>query len=184
MEWDMTTKPLVLVLVLGCQGGNLTLPADGSPGRLRAVSGFDQEGLVGTELPRPLVVQVMDGANRPVAGVTLRFRTDVPAARLTPAETATDDSGYAAATVRLGVQEGTQSFEAHLADAAELRTTFTLVAFANHPPDDGEDDDDERGGGGNGNRGGDNDSDKGKDKGGGHGHGGHGHDHDHHGDDD
>ena len=33
----------LLVLAASCQGG-VTLPADGSPGRLRLVSGFDQQG--------------------------------------------------------------------------------------------------------------------------------------------
>lgn len=141
----MTTKPLIFLFVLGCQGGNLTLPADGSPGRLRPISGFDQQGRVGTELPQPLVVQVIDAAGRPVPEVALRFQTDVPAARFEPAEVATNDSGYAAAHVRLGTREGTQTFEALLADntGTELRTTFTLLALPHPSDDDDEEEDDE-----------------------------------------
>lgn len=182
--------PALLLLVASCQGG-VTLPADGSPGRLRAVSGFDQQGAVGAELPQPLVVQVMDGAGRPVPDVTLRFQTDVPAARLTPAQAATNDSGYAAAHVRLGTQEGTQIFEALLAEGpgSDLRATFTLVALADQPPDEDNDDADN---GGRGNEGERDDEERGrddKDKGRGHGregHGGDGHgdDGDHHGEDD
>jgi hypothetical protein len=83
----MTTKPLyMLIVVLGCHGGDLTLPADGSPGQLRAISGYDQQGHVNSVLPELLVVQVVDGAGRPVPNAALRFQTDEPAARLVPAE--------------------------------------------------------------------------------------------------
>jgi hypothetical protein len=190
----MTTKPLFLLgLLLGCQGGNLTLPADGSPGQLRAISGFQQEGRVNSVLPQLVVLQVIDGAGRPVSDVALRFQTDVPAARVVPAEVPTDENGYAAAQVRLGSQEGAQTFEAVLADAAgtDLRRTFTLVALARPPADNGgdeagndespaDDDDGDRGG----NR--DHERERDKDKDGGHGDNqGHGHDDhgDHHDDD-
>jgi hypothetical protein len=177
MEWDMTIKPLyMLIVVLGCQGGDLTLPADGSPGQLRAISGYDQQGHVNSVLPELLVVQVVDGAGRPVPNAALRFQTDEPAARLVPPEVPTNENGYAAAQVHLGSREGTQTFEAFLADAggSDLRSTFTLVALAKPPVDDsGEDDDesDDGGRGGNGNRDQKDDHKRDRDKDQGRGHG-------------
>jgi hypothetical protein len=117
--------------VMACGGGDLTLPGDGSPSALRAVSGYDQEGTVGSELPDPLVARLIDGAARPLAGVSIefRFQNDVPAARIEPLEiVATNDSGFASVRVRLGTTVGPQTVEASLADATagELRTTFGL----------------------------------------------------------
>lgn len=159
--------------VVACQDSNLTLPADGSPSTLKAVSGDGQQGTVGALLPEPLVVGVTDGAARPVAQLSLQFQTDVPAAEVDPAIIATNDSGYASVHVRLGTVEGIQTVEALLAsDAASgLRTTFSFTAQARKTSDDA-------GPGGNdGEGGGGNDGENGHDDGHGHEHsrgGGHG----------
>jgi hypothetical protein len=173
------------LVVMACQAGDLMLPADGSPSDLRAVSGYDQQGTVGTELPEPLVALVTDAAGRPVRQVSLRFQTEVPGAQLQPALVSTNDSGYAEVRMRLGTTEGTQTVEARLEQGAAtgLKTTFVLTAFADQRPDDdegdgggeGDGDDDGEGddhGGGNGGK---------HDRGKGH---GHGHDHDDHDHDD
>jgi hypothetical protein len=154
--------------VVACQGSNLTLPADGSPSTLKAVSGDGQQGTVGALLPEPLVVRVTDGAARPVAQLSLQFQTDVPAAEVDPAIIATNDSGYASVRVRLGTVEGIQTVEALLAsDAASgLRTTFSFTAQARKPSDDG------AGPGGNDGEG---DGENGHDDGHGHEHGRGGH---------
>ncbi len=164
-----TTRLLCVALsswVAACGGSNLTLPSDGSPpgdgspSTLQAISGDDQEGTVGTELPRPLVAQLTDGGGRPLAGVSLQFRfqNDVPAAKIEPSEiVATDSNGEASVRVRLGTIVGSQTVEASLADvpASDLRTTFGLTA-REKPGDDG----DGGGGGGRGRgRGHDNDDD-------------------------
>ena len=161
------------ISVVACQGGDLTLPADGSSPTLKAVSGNGQQGTVGDQLPEPLVVQVTDGAARPVSQVSLQFQTDVPAAEVDPATIETNDSGYATVRVRLGVLEGTQIVEALLADeaASGLRTTFAFTAVARAPSDDSGGPGGDDGGNGSGN---DNDNDDGR----GDGHGGDGHDDD------
>lgn len=191
-------KPFLLmatVAILGCQGGDLTLPSDGLPALLREVSGSGQSGTVGSQLPDPLVVQVQDGAGRPVENVSLSFDTQVQGAKVLQPEVTTDSTGRAAVLVRLGSIEGTQRFEAQLASASELRTTFAVIAVAEPPAGNGGSDDggqagpgdngdhgsgngggdsNGQGSGGNGDRGG---------HGGGHGHeehdghGGHGHGH-------
>jgi hypothetical protein len=152
----------LITSLVSCGGNDLTLPPDGSPSRLAAISGDGQKGTVGSELPNPLVVRVTDGASRPVSQVSLRFQTDVPGAEILPATIATNDTGYAWVRVRLGATEGTQTVEAVIAEPASgLRTSFALTARVDQPPDNG-------GGGGGGDR-----------KGGGH---GKGHDHGHGGD--
>jgi hypothetical protein len=80
---------------------------------------------VGSQLPDPLVVQVLDAAGRPVPQVSLRFETQVPDAQV-PAEAVTNDSGKAEVRVRLGETEGTQRFDALLADLKCLRWPRTL----------------------------------------------------------
>jgi hypothetical protein len=155
---------------IACQGSNLTLPADGFPSELRAVSGDGQQGTVGTQLPKPLVVRVRDAAARPLAEVVLRFETEIPSAQVEPAVIATDDSGLAAVHVRLGSTEGTQTVEALLADDAssDLKTTFALRALAAEEPDDDDEDGDDDGDGGNA---GDDDRGNGQGNGGGRGRG-------------
>jgi hypothetical protein len=88
-----------------------------------------------------------------VVDVSLRFQTEVPTGQLERAEVVTDDSGEAAVRVQLGMTEGTQTFEALVADegGSGLRTTFDMLALAKSRPPDNEPDD----GGGNGEGGGD-----------------------------
>ena len=147
----------LITVVVACGGSDLTLPGDGSPSSLRAISGDGQEGTVGSHLAAPLVVRLTDGAARPVSGVSLRFRfeSDVPAARIDPAIVATDDTGFASVQVRLGSTAGDQTVEARLADDAtsDLRTTFGLTAVEKKGNDGG------GGGGGGKGRGRDHDDD-------------------------
>jgi hypothetical protein len=122
--------------VLACAGGDLTLPSNGAPVELTAVSGDGQEAKVGTLLPQPLVVQVTDGAGRPVAEVPLvfRFQTPVPDAEIDPASVATDSTGHASVRVRLGTVTGPQTIEATIAQAAapDVRATFGVTALEKH----------------------------------------------------
>jgi hypothetical protein len=124
-----------------CGGGDLMLPGDGAPASLRAVGGDGQQGTVGTKLPDPLVVRVVDAAAHPVGNALVRFESDVPDAELDPDVIATDDSGYASVEVRLGSTEGLQVVEALLdaSTAAAPKTAFQLTALAPPPDDRGRD---------------------------------------------
>jgi hypothetical protein len=141
-----------------CGGSDLTLPGDGAPASLRAVRGDGQQGTVGTKLPDPLVVRVVDAADGPLPDVLVRFESGVPDAEIDPDVVATNDSGYAAVEVRLGSTEGTQVVDALLdaSAAAGPRTAFQLTALAPPPDDrgrergDDDDEDDEDRGRGNG----------------------------------
>jgi Big-like domain-containing protein len=125
---------LVLAAVLtGCGGGDLTLPADGLPATLRAMSGSGQQATIGTQLPNPLVVRVTDGAARPVAGVAVnfRFQSAVPGAQFDPATATTNDTGFASVQVRLGNTAGDQTIEAAISGTSSpLSATFGVTALA------------------------------------------------------
>ena len=142
--WLPMCKPLhFFYLTLGtltaCGGGNLTLPVDGSPVNLRAISGDGQQATVGSELPDPLVVRLTDASAHPVFGVAVvfGFQTDVPDAVVNPTTVTTDSTGTAFARVRLGTVTGPQTVEARVVEAAELRTTFGLTALAQENPGTG-----------------------------------------------
>lgn len=132
----------------GCGGEGLTLPGgDGAPAALTAVSGYDQEGTVGSRLSRPLVVRVTDSGSRPIAGVAIEFgfQSDIPGAEIDPTEALTNADGRASAQVWLGENTGPQTVLAQVAQASAstLRATFVLTAVADgrHPDDDDDDDD-------------------------------------------
>jgi hypothetical protein len=122
--------------VLGCGGGDLTLPNNGAPVELTAVSGDGQQATIGSRLPQPLVARVTDAAGRPVAHVSLvfRFQTAVPDAEIDPASVATDSTGHASVRVRLGTVTGPQTIEATIAQPAEpgVRATFGVTALGKH----------------------------------------------------
>jgi hypothetical protein len=130
--------PLALVcLLLGCSGGDLTLPDSTGPVvlpvTLRMVSGDDQRADAGDLLEEPLVVQVLDSASNPVGGASVEFEFlgDVPGAAIDPPLTTTDDEGYAEAVVRLGTESGEQLIIARVPGTAspDLSTRFSVVAL-------------------------------------------------------
>lgn len=137
------------ILVLGfaaCGSGDLMLPGPGDPASLTIVAGDGQRATLGQALTDPLIVEVRDGENRPVAGtrVTFRFTDDLPEAAVDPGIAPTDGQGRAAARVQLGRLAGYQAIEAEVASKGpDLRVRFRLTALPADPPPDG-------GGGGSG----------------------------------
>jgi hypothetical protein len=135
-----TSSPFLLLSLIvtplaGCGGSDLTLPTDGFPASLRAMSGSGQQATVGTRLPDPLVVRLLDGVGRPVRGVTVdfRFQTDIPGAQFEPATTVTtNDTGFASVQVRLGATPGDQTIEAAVgaSPSSALLATFGVTAVA------------------------------------------------------
>ena len=117
--------------MVGCGGGSLTLPDDGSPAALTAVGGNGQEAPVGSTLDNPLVVKLTDASSRPIAGVPVvfQFKIDVPDAQIDP-EAETDSEGLASAQVRLGTSAGPHEVEARVESAAQLSATFVVTAIA------------------------------------------------------
>jgi hypothetical protein len=155
------TRLLVLGLTgagIACQGGDLTLPSDGSSFSLQIVSGNGQQGTVGTKLDSALVVQVTN-RGEPATDVSLRFEPKSPGLEVESQLVSTDENGLAETRVRLGATEGIQTVEAGLVQLEPaLKASFTLTAVASEPHEDDDDGGPGRGrGNGGGNGGGDDD---------------------------
>ena len=126
--------PLALVcLLVGCSGGDLTLPDSADPVTLVILSGDDQRADAGDLLEEPLVVQVLDSDTDPVPGTTVEFGFlgDVAGAAIAPAVTTTDDEGRAEAFVRLGTESGEHLIIARVTGTAspDLSARFSAVAL-------------------------------------------------------
>ncbi len=121
-------------LLVGCTGGDLTLPNSANPVTLTIVSGNGQRADAGDLLGQPLVVQVLasDGSPVPAASVEFGFLGDVPGGAVDPALTTTDDEGRAEAVVRLGTESGEHLILARVAGTAspDLSARFTVVALS------------------------------------------------------
>jgi hypothetical protein len=149
----------VMLTLIGCSGGDLTLPGPGEsgpdqPAELKVLSGDGQQAEVGTVLEDPLTVQVLDESAQPVPNVQVQFSLlgDLSGAAVDPASIETDEEGRAAAIVRLGEQPGEQVIVAAVANTQvpDLQARFSVTAV---PPSDG--DGDKKGGkGGQGGNGG------------------------------
>jgi hypothetical protein len=135
MRLDVRQCPTIsfAVLAAACGGGDLTLPGDSTPAVLSIIAGDGQTATEGSPVAEPLVVQLEDGAGRPVAGgqVEFRFVGELPGSAVNPGTVPTDASGQAAVHARLGQQEGAQVIEAFVAVLGEdLRVHFHLRALA------------------------------------------------------
>lgn len=129
----MRVSIVAVCLLVGCSGGDLTLPQSADPVTLRIVSGDGQRADAGGLLDRPLVVQVLDAEGRPLpeARVEFGFLGDVQGAAIDPPLVTTDDEGRAEAFVRLGTESGEQLIVARVAgtDSPDLSARFTVIAL-------------------------------------------------------
>ncbi|HEY3013066.1 MAG TPA: Ig-like domain-containing protein [Gemmatimonadales bacterium] len=93
-----------------CGGSDLTLPSETGPADISKITGDNQTGPAGTELPDPLVVKVVDRRGEPVPNQPVAFtlETEVPGAAVTPGEASTDSLGMALARWVVGATIGSQ----------------------------------------------------------------------------
>jgi hypothetical protein len=128
---------VVMLTLLGCGTGDLTLPGPGQggpaqPAELKVLSGDGQQAEVGTVLDDPLTVQVLGDSSQPMPNVRVQFSFlgDISGAVVDPASIETDTAGRAAAIVRLGDVPGEQVIVAAVANTqqADLRAQFSATA--------------------------------------------------------
>ena len=148
---------VVMLTLIACSAGDLTLPGPGQsgpdqPAALKVLSGDGQRAEAGTVLDDPLTVQVLDESSHPVPNIRVQFSFlgDLSGAAVDPASIETDETGRAAAIVRLGELPGEQIIVAAVANTQlpDLRARFSVTAV---PPSDG--DGDKKGGKGHGGNG-------------------------------
>jgi hypothetical protein len=128
---------VVVLTLLGCGTGDLTLPGSGQggpaqPAELKVLSGDGQQAEVGTVLDDPLTVQVLGDSSQPMPNVRVQFSFlgDISGAAVDPASIETDAAGRAAAIVRLGEVPGEQVIVAAVANTQQpdLRAQFSATA--------------------------------------------------------
>jgi hypothetical protein len=128
---------LLLVGLAGCGGGDLTLP--GSQGErlaLAAVGGNGQAGVVGEELPLPLVVAVRNDAGTPAVGLRVVFVSTSGAGGFANDTALTDAAGQATARWSLGTAAGPYTAEARVVvdpDSAPAPVVFEATANPGDP---------------------------------------------------
>ncbi len=93
---------------------------------LEKVSGDGQSGDVGSVLPNPLVVRVLDQNSELMEGVTVNFETS-EGASVNPTQATTDENGQAQTILTLGVQPGEYNVTASVEGLDPVVFTATAI---------------------------------------------------------
>lgn len=107
---------------------------------IEVVSGQDQSGTVGTELPEPLVVKVLDRNGQPVSGQEVSYQVTSGGGSLSASKGVTDDKGTARVRLTLGSNPGKNTVVARIsgtsAGSSAPSVTFNAegVAKETTPP--------------------------------------------------
>ena len=128
----ITSAPTQLTVV---SNPNLPPPAAGVPFQINAASGNAQRGLVGMELPRPVIAIVTDSTGRAVLGVTVRFNRIEGSGQFVGGsssfEATTGSDGRASARYISGAETEAEIIHANFTGNTSTPTTFiTSVAAA------------------------------------------------------
>ncbi|MCP6759275.1 MAG: DUF4082 domain-containing protein [Fischerella sp. CENA71] len=98
------------------------------------VSGDNQIGAIGTTLPNPLVVRVVNAQNNPQSGVTVNFAVTNGGGSVSPASAVTNASGEASTTLTLGsVPSGPDGVIVTATAVGIGSTTFSATATPVNP---------------------------------------------------
>lgn len=124
-------SPAVQVAILS--EPNLPPPSAGQAYQINVASGNAQRGLIGTELPRPLIAVVTDVAGHPVFGQAVRFTVTAGAGRFSDAaETAlvpTDAQGHASVRYVAGPEATAQIVRADFTGNTSTPAVFSADAL-------------------------------------------------------
>ncbi|HEV3049850.1 MAG TPA: Ig-like domain-containing protein, partial [Longimicrobium sp.] len=104
------------------------------PARIDVVSGDAQMAVVGTELPQPLGVRVLDEVGKPVPGQAVEFRVVAGGGSVSAASAQTDANGEARGRWTLGTVAGdTQRVEARVGQGTAAAAVFSAVGGPGAP---------------------------------------------------
>lgn len=96
--------------------------------QLNIVSGNNQSGATGTQLPNPLLVGLLDALGIPVAGVSVTFTVTSGSAQLSATSSVTDSKGQATVNVTLGSAVGPVTVTAVTAGVPSVAFNLTVTA--------------------------------------------------------
>ena len=131
----------VTVSVTGIQEQQ-TFYAEGirTPKAFWIISGFDQKGLIGEALPRPIVVEVRDQSGEPLPDVQVTFAVISGGGTLSVTSVTTDSNGRAMSTLTLGPNPGTNSVEVTVSGIQQSQTATAIAELPPIPEDVNRDD--------------------------------------------
>jgi hypothetical protein len=133
---------VLLAGALGCAAGDLLLPDPPGGGQNVELSKFDgdngdnQEGTVGEQLPKPLVVQVLTAREQPAIGRSVEFMITSPADVASPDTAITNSEGIATFQLVLGTTPGNYLIQARLISGDDQLQTEEFTAAAKPAPPD------------------------------------------------
>lgn len=122
---------LASTVLFSCGGDDLVLPSEGEPAAITVVQGNGLSGRVGEALAEPLIVEVLDGVQRPVPGATVVV--DLTGAVAEPDTVSTDAQGRATAQITLGSQVGEAAGAVRVIapeGPVAVEATFAVMAVA------------------------------------------------------
>ena len=123
----MTAPGFAAMILAGCTK-ELTGPRIAT---LVIVSGSEQSGVIGANLSQPLRVRAVDQDGNGASGVVVTWEVIAGGGTVTPAQSTTDQSGEAIATLRLGTAAGQNTVIASISE--EVFVTFTATALTSPP---------------------------------------------------
>ena len=125
------SSALVAAALVSCGGEDLVLPGGDEPAVITIVQGDGLTGRVGETLEDSLIVEVLDGADRPVPSATVVV--ELTGAVADPDTITTDRFGRASAEITLGGAVGNATGAARVIapeSPVEVRASFTVTALA------------------------------------------------------
>ncbi len=133
---------LLAVTLFGCSGETIEPPPpDPQPTQAVVVSGNQQNGTVGQQLPASLVVQINDQSGNPMSGVAVSFEVTLGGGTVSNASGTTDASGQAATNWTLGTVAGSRHQVTAAVPGTNISVIFGATAGAGAPaavsPDSG-----------------------------------------------
>lgn len=106
----------------------------GSASRVVVVSGDEQSAEAGSTLPAPIVVQVLDAEDNPVAGRAVSWVITGGGGSVDPTSSTTGEDGRASTTWTLGGAPGANSVKAVVSGVGEAGFTATATPTAGSTP--------------------------------------------------
>jgi hypothetical protein len=113
----------------GCGGDTTSPPEEPRPTTASVVSGNEQQGTVGQQLPDPLIVQINDQGGSPMSGVAVSFSVTQGGGSVSSSTATTAANGQASTDWTLGTTAGaSQEVRATVSGATNVAQTFTATA--------------------------------------------------------